>query len=326
MVAQHHPERSADVVLLVDTFAAEGLDETVRAALALALRQLTDRDRVGLVVFGGAMQWLRLGTGSRQFDRIADALVDIRPVFSWAEKVVTAIPPRMLPVGASILAISPLVDQRSIAAVSDLRRRRYEIGVIEVAAERWAPDPTDEVSRLARRLWEMQRETLRGRLTALGAPVVEWRDGVPLELVMRQLGDLSRRRGRWLAVLRIAIAAVPWLVAAALAGHRCGHGRGAWHGSGVRRPARGRGPARRRTGGGRLAAGPGAGARPRHTTGAGHGARFGRAAHAARGRGGRALGQADGRGCARRHRGHRRAVDGGRRPGRTHTGQRTTRG
>jgi uncharacterized protein (DUF58 family) len=199
MVAQHHPERSADVVLLVDTFAAEGLDETVRAALALALRQLADRDRVGLVVFGGAMKWLRLGTGSRQFDRITDALVDIRPVFSWAEKVVTAIPPRVLPVGASILAISPLVDPRAIAAVTDLRRRRYEIGVIEVAAERWAPEPTDEVSRLARRLWEMQRETLRGRLTAVGAPVVEWREGVPLELVMRQMADLTRGRGRWLA-------------------------------------------------------------------------------------------------------------------------------
>ncbi len=199
MVTQRNPERSADVILFVDTFAAEGLDETVRAAVAVALHQLAERDRVGLVIFGGAMQFVRPGTGSRQFHRIGEALLDVRPIFSWAAKEIGAIPPRMLPVGASILAITPLIDERAIGAIADLRRRRFEVGVVEVSPTRWTPTRSDEVGLLARRLWRMQREARRSRLLGAGVPVVEWREDVPLELVMRQLGALQRRRTRWLA-------------------------------------------------------------------------------------------------------------------------------
>ncbi len=199
MVIQHHPERSGDVILFVDTFAPEGLDETIRAAVTVARHQLADRDRVGLVVFGGTLRWLRAGTGGRQFRLIADALVDARAVASWAARDVATIPPRMLPTGASILAVTPLIDERAIAAVGDLRRRRYEVSVIEVSPSRWTPEPGDDVARLALRLWRLQRATLRGRLAGVGVPVVEWHEGVPLEVIMRRLEGLTTRRARWLA-------------------------------------------------------------------------------------------------------------------------------
>ena len=54
-------------------------------------------------------------------------------MFSWAEKEIRAIPPRMLPAGAAILAISPLIDERTVGAIGDLRRRRLDIRVIEVS-------------------------------------------------------------------------------------------------------------------------------------------------------------------------------------------------
>jgi uncharacterized protein (DUF58 family) len=198
MVIQRHPERSADVVLFIDSFAAEGLDQTVRAALSVARHQLAERDRVGLVVFGGSMRLVRPAAGGRQFRRLAEALVDTRPVFSWAEKEIRAIPPRMLPVGASILAISPLVDQRALAAIADLRRRRHDIGVVEVSPTQWAPAPADATQVLARRLWEMQRDARRSRFAAAGVPVVQWRPDVALELLMAELAARGRGR-RWLA-------------------------------------------------------------------------------------------------------------------------------
>ena len=201
MVAQRHPERGADVVVFIDTFAGEGLEHTIRAGLSVSRLQLAERDRVGLIAFGGSIRTIPPGSGRRQFELMAEALVDVQPVFSWAEKEIRGIPPRVLPPGSTILAVSPLVDERAIGAIVDLRRRRHEIGVIEVSPETWAPvrDPRDTSAAVARRLWEMQRAMRRARMATAGVPVVEWRDGDPLELVLRELDARRRGRGRWRA-------------------------------------------------------------------------------------------------------------------------------
>ncbi len=63
-VNEQHPERNSDVVLFLDSFAEvrrerEGtLDLAVRAAASLAREYLERRDRVGVVGFGGVVQWL----------------------------------------------------------------------------------------------------------------------------------------------------------------------------------------------------------------------------------------------------------------------------
>jgi uncharacterized protein (DUF58 family) len=201
MVAQRHPERGADVVVFIDTFAAEGLEQTIRAGLSVSRLQLAERDRVGFVAFGGSIRTIPPGSGRRQLDLMAEALVDVQPVFSWAEKEIRGIPPRVLPPGSTILAVSPLIDERAIGAIVDLRRRRHEIGVIEISPESWAPapDPRDETAMIARRLWAMQRAVRRTRLAAAGVPVVEWLEGDPLEPVLRQLDARRRGRGRWRA-------------------------------------------------------------------------------------------------------------------------------
>jgi uncharacterized protein (DUF58 family) len=194
MVVQRHPDRGADVIVFVDCFEREGLEDTIRASLSVVTFQLAQRDRVGLILFGGALRTLRPGSGRRQYEAIAEALVDAQPIFSWAEKEVRAIPPRSLPRAATILAVSPLIDERAIGAIGDLRRRRHEIGVIEVTPTSWAPPPADRADELARRLWEMEREARRARLAAAGVPVAEWHPGVALELVMHRLAVAGRGR------------------------------------------------------------------------------------------------------------------------------------
>jgi uncharacterized protein (DUF58 family) len=200
-VAQRHPERGADVVVFIDTFAAEGLEQTIRAGLSVSRLQLTERDRVGLIAFGGSIRTIPPGSGRRQYELMAEALIDVQPVFSWAEKEIRGIPPRVLPPGSTILAVSPLIDERAIGAIVDLRRRRHEIGVIEISPETWADvrDPRHESAKIARRLWEMQRTMRRARMAAAGVPVVEWREGEALELVLRELDARRRGRGRWRA-------------------------------------------------------------------------------------------------------------------------------
>ena len=64
-VNDHHPERSTDVVLLLDAFPSAGLADAVRATVSLATAYLGERDRVGLVRFGGRLDWLTPGMGQR---------------------------------------------------------------------------------------------------------------------------------------------------------------------------------------------------------------------------------------------------------------------
>jgi uncharacterized protein (DUF58 family) len=95
-VTQRHPERSTDVVVFVDMFSDAALLPAVRTASTLIDADLRTRDRVGLVGFGGVLQWVRPGQGLRQLYRLLDTLVDARTFFSYAWKDVGVIPPHVL--------------------------------------------------------------------------------------------------------------------------------------------------------------------------------------------------------------------------------------
>ena len=138
-VNEQHPERNTDVVLFLDTFAevrAEGRstnDRAVRAAATLARVYLQRKDRVGLVGFGGFLSWLVPQSGTRQLYAIVDALLTSEIVQSFALRDVDVLPPRTLPPKALVLALTPLLDDRTAAALLDLRARGYDLIVVEVS-------------------------------------------------------------------------------------------------------------------------------------------------------------------------------------------------
>jgi uncharacterized protein (DUF58 family) len=190
-----HPEHSADVVLFLDTFAdaelaEEGtLDAAVRAAAALASTYLARRDRVALVSLGGALSWVTGSPGTRQLYRILDALFssDVKPSFRW--KDATHVPRRLLPARALVIALSPLLDERGIAALLDLRARGYDLVLLEISPLR--RDATSEPPAL--RLWRLQRDALRGRFEALGIPVARWEPPhASVELAVEEVITLRR--------------------------------------------------------------------------------------------------------------------------------------
>jgi uncharacterized protein (DUF58 family) len=197
-VNQQHPERNADVVLFLDTFVdvrsgAHGtLDSTVRAATSLAHRYLQRKDRVGVVSFGGFLTWLLPASGTRQLYRIVDSLLQMDVVLSFAAKGIDVLPPRTLPPKALVLAITPLLDARSAAALLDLRARGFDLVVIEVSPVPFVQPGTDELSQLAYRLWRRSRESLRLRYEQAGVPVVEWEAGEALEVVLEEVTAFRR--------------------------------------------------------------------------------------------------------------------------------------
>ena len=198
VVNERHPERNADVILFLDTFAdarAGGrstLDLAVRATATLASRYLERRDRVGLVSFGGVLRWLTPGMGAGQRYRIVDALLESEIVFNYAWKDVSIIPARTLPPQALVVAITPLLDDRAVEALADLRARRYDLAIVEVSPAGFATPGKSESDQLAHRLWLLRREEIRARYERLGVAVATWSDDQPLDGVLEGVRAFRR--------------------------------------------------------------------------------------------------------------------------------------
>ena len=197
-VNDQHPERNTDVVLFLDTFAGVEsgtrgtLDLTVRAATSLAHRYLQRKDRVGLVSFGGFLSWLLPASGTLQLYRVVDSLLQMDIVLSFATKGVDVLPPRSLPPKALVLALTPLLDLRSAGALLDLRARGFDLVVIEVSPVPFVEPGSGELAQLSYRLWRLSRESLRARYEQAGVPVVEWLDGVPLNVPLEEVAAFRR--------------------------------------------------------------------------------------------------------------------------------------
>jgi uncharacterized protein (DUF58 family) len=198
LVNEEHPERNTDVVLFLDTFAevesaGRGtLDLAVRAATSLAHRYLGRKDRVGLVSFGGYLSWLVPASGTLQLYKIVDSLLQMDVVLTFAAKGVDFLPPRTLPPKALVLALTPLLDARSAAALLDLRARGFDLVVIEVSPVPFVDPGKGELAELSYRLWRLSRESLRARYQRAGVPVVEWREGVPLDVPLGEVAAFRR--------------------------------------------------------------------------------------------------------------------------------------
>ena len=193
-VNRMHPERNADVVLFLDTFteaarygAGGTLDYGVRATAALAAQYLEHRDRVGLVSFGGILNWLVPASGVVQRYRIVDALLDTEIVLNYAWKDVEIIPRGTLPPKALVLALTPLLDERAVATLLDLRARGFDLTVVEISPVPYVPPAPGRADAVAHRLWLMRREVLRSRYRRVGVPIVEWREGTSAAAVLEEV-------------------------------------------------------------------------------------------------------------------------------------------
>lgn len=203
VVNERHPERNADVVLFIDSFAdvrradRSVLEEAVRAAASLATKYLEHRDRVGLVGFGGVLRWLQPGMGSTQRYRLIETMLEtgVEPTYTWRD--VNLIPARILPAAALVLALTPLVDVRFVTALEDLRGRRFDVAVVEVDPVPLVEPGRTEIERAAYRLWLLEREVLRSRLESRGIGIAVWTDG-ELDAVLEEVRTFRRysRRAR----------------------------------------------------------------------------------------------------------------------------------
>lgn len=219
MVSTHPAERSQDVVLLVDATSdvgkpgASALDYGLRGASATARAYLERRDRVGVITYqwGGA-RWLAPSLGRRQVYKIIDTMLQADATWS-AGSSFARLPRAALPPGSLVVAFSPLLDQRFVESLRDLRERGFPLVVVDVLNVS-PPGPrlpvlglpvaslpagrlataglaaAGRVDEMARRLWRMEQQAIRFSLRELGVPVVHWNGTEPLDL---PLAPYSRR-------------------------------------------------------------------------------------------------------------------------------------
>jgi uncharacterized protein (DUF58 family) len=198
-VTQQHRERNAAVVLMLDTLAEVGprfattLDHAVRAAASLATAYLARKDRVGLIVYGGVIDWMRPGSGRAQYERLAGSALRADVVFTYVAKDLALVPPRVLPPHALVIALTPLLDPRFTKAALDLAARGFDLVVLVVSPVdvTRAMLPGSPIDDLACRLWTLERRPQLDALRRQGVAVVEWNPAEPLE---QALAGLGRRR------------------------------------------------------------------------------------------------------------------------------------
>lgn len=195
-VNDRRPERSADVVLMLDTFAQEGhdraavLDRSVRALAAVARAFHGERDRLGFLTFGGQLRWIAPGLGERALARVVDGLLDTEVLLTSNWENVTRVPLGALPAHALLLAVTPLDNDTAVQTLLDLRARGFDVAVVALPAA-----DTEATTELGRRVAALQRESRRLELERLGigvgvAPAL---DSLPLAL--REV-DQWRHRAR----------------------------------------------------------------------------------------------------------------------------------
>jgi uncharacterized protein (DUF58 family) len=105
------------------------------------------------------------------------------------------LPRAALPPGALVVVFSPLLDQRFVEALRDMRERGFSMLVVDVLNTE-PPARRRVEDRMARRLWRMEQEAIRFSLRELGIPVVHWdgEESLDLPLAAHTRRPMAARR------------------------------------------------------------------------------------------------------------------------------------
>jgi uncharacterized protein (DUF58 family) len=191
-VTQRLTDRSADVVVLVDTYAqppgpaTAATERIARGAVQVVQSALRYGDRAGLVTLGSRRtRWLAADIGQRQFYRILDVLLAAGG--SDTTTTGTLAPQAAVPPGAIVVAFSTMLETEFALALIDLRKRGHTVIAVDVLEG----SPLDgDRDPLIDRMWALQRSFMYRDMGTIGVDVVSW----PAEATLDQAMALTRHR------------------------------------------------------------------------------------------------------------------------------------
>jgi uncharacterized protein (DUF58 family) len=195
-VTQRLTDRSADVVVLVDSYpqpagpATDSTERIVRGAAQVVQTALRNGDRAGIVALGGRQpRWLGVDIGQRQFYRVLDTVLGAGAQFETTTG--TLAPRAAIPPGAIVVAFSTLLDTEFALALINLRRRGHVVVAVDVL--QGSPFGAKQDA-LVDRMWALQRSAMYRDIGTVGVDVVAWQSDRTLDQSMRSMPDRRRPR------------------------------------------------------------------------------------------------------------------------------------
>jgi len=206
VINEFEQERVADVSIILDARkrantslnSQEVFDCAVRAAASISSHLLTQGNNVGLLIYGGYINWTYPGYGKLQQQKILDALscarIADKPVFEHLHRI----PTRFFSPRSQLVVVSPLAGVSDIEVLGMLHARGYQIVVV-------APRPFPSQCRqhkadpnlaFARRIIKLKRSFLLDTLTRIGIVVVDWNTDTPLSHSLSRVLSRQARRYR----------------------------------------------------------------------------------------------------------------------------------
>lgn len=179
-------ERTADIMLILDIreSAYGSADKTalfehaVQAAASLADALLNEGNRVGLLLFGKAIDWTMPGYGKVQRERILQAL-STAALGEFLDRL-EYLPTRLFPPHSQIVLVSPLI-RGDPSMLTLLRAHGYPILVVSPNPVSMEPQGGGPAARLAVRIARLERLLLLRQLQGSGVQVLDWSVRQPLD-------------------------------------------------------------------------------------------------------------------------------------------------
>ncbi|MCP4536135.1 MAG: DUF58 domain-containing protein [Chloroflexi bacterium] len=192
-------ERIADVGLILDARQRHDLwvggdaifEHAVCATAALAEAFLSDGNRVGMLTYGGFLDWTFPGYGRIQQERILRSLARARMGESLVFDKLNHLPARFFPAKSQLVLISSLCRE-DVPMLIRLRARGYQLLVISpnpVAFEAVSLESHPSVD-LAVRIARLERTLLLRKLRQASIQVVDWQIHKPFDQAIH--ASLSR--------------------------------------------------------------------------------------------------------------------------------------
>ncbi len=204
VVNEFEQERIADVSVVLDCrvspYTRSGtkrlFDDSVRAAASLAAQFLDAGNRVGLLMYGDIPDWVYPGVGRLQKVQILDALSRAHTGNKEAFQALHNLPTRLIPPGAQLVIISPLIAFDDAAVLGELRALGYEVLLVSpfVAMSSVAGSEHALADEVAARAMHVLRTSQMTAVRRFGVQVIEWDTSQPLAAAAAQLRH-GRRRG-----------------------------------------------------------------------------------------------------------------------------------
>lgn len=213
-VRERHAEADADLVLALDTRLDVGreveawsertvgspvrpggsLDLGVRAVTTLAATFLRHGDRVGLVDLGHPRGGVPVGSGRRQLQRIRHQLVHAaRGVAGRGDPVLSQ---AQAPAGATIVLLSPFLDDELVELAGRLARRSRLVVAVDLLPAELTPDRTTPWGEAVLRILRAEQRVRLLALAERGVAITRWEGGAELATVLRAARRRMRGTGR----------------------------------------------------------------------------------------------------------------------------------